>query len=378
MKADEYLDLRLGDFLDRLGAGKPAPGSGSASALTVAIAAGLVAMVARKSEDSGTSLRASPHRRWRCRRGPRRSRSPTRRSGTTLSRRWPRRATTPRRRTVSSRRSSTFPQPSRSRSRRRLPTRRRSPRWRPSSGKARTGPTPPQPPCWRLPVHGRLPISWPSTSRCRRVTSGSPAPARARRRRPMRRRAHSTPGADRCLMSIVVCAHGCGAGPALPCRRSRRLERARRAVLPLRVRDLHAGLPADSGRRGGRLPGGVHARLHPARLPARRQRAAAVDRAADAPPVPRLDRRLGSHPAGEPTSSRTTASAPSTRWTRRSSCARRSPSCPSRARRCSTASSPATRATGRSREELDLPSGTIASRISRCLRRLRVELEGKK
>jgi methenyltetrahydrofolate cyclohydrolase len=51
MKADEYLDLRLGDFLDRLGAGKPAPGSGSASALTVAIAAGLVAMVARKSED---------------------------------------------------------------------------------------------------------------------------------------------------------------------------------------------------------------------------------------------------------------------------------------------------------------------------------------
>jgi formiminotetrahydrofolate cyclodeaminase len=49
---DEYLDLRLGDFLDRLGAGKPAPGSGSASALTVAFAAGLVAMVARRSEES--------------------------------------------------------------------------------------------------------------------------------------------------------------------------------------------------------------------------------------------------------------------------------------------------------------------------------------
>jgi formiminotetrahydrofolate cyclodeaminase len=48
---DEYLDLRLGDFLERLGSGKPAPGSGSASALTVAIAAGLVAMVARRSED---------------------------------------------------------------------------------------------------------------------------------------------------------------------------------------------------------------------------------------------------------------------------------------------------------------------------------------
>ena len=32
MKADEYLDLRLGDFLDRLGAGKPAPGSGPSGA----------------------------------------------------------------------------------------------------------------------------------------------------------------------------------------------------------------------------------------------------------------------------------------------------------------------------------------------------------
>jgi formiminotetrahydrofolate cyclodeaminase len=50
-QVDEYLDLRLGDFLERLGTGKPAPGSGSASALTVAFAAGLVAMVARRSED---------------------------------------------------------------------------------------------------------------------------------------------------------------------------------------------------------------------------------------------------------------------------------------------------------------------------------------
>jgi formiminotetrahydrofolate cyclodeaminase len=50
MQVDEYLDLRLGEFLERLGTGKPAPGSGSASALTVAFAAGLVAMVARRSE----------------------------------------------------------------------------------------------------------------------------------------------------------------------------------------------------------------------------------------------------------------------------------------------------------------------------------------
>lgn len=52
MQGDEYLDLSLGDFLERLGSGKPAPGSGSAAALTVAFAAGVVAMVARKSADS--------------------------------------------------------------------------------------------------------------------------------------------------------------------------------------------------------------------------------------------------------------------------------------------------------------------------------------
>jgi formiminotetrahydrofolate cyclodeaminase len=55
LNGDEYLDLRLGEFLERLGTG--APGSGSASALTVAFAAGLVAMVARQSagcwEDAG-------------------------------------------------------------------------------------------------------------------------------------------------------------------------------------------------------------------------------------------------------------------------------------------------------------------------------------
>src|SRR5687768_16099172 len=50
MQGDEYLDLSIGDFLERLGAGTP--GSGSASALTVAFAAGLVAMVARQSADS--------------------------------------------------------------------------------------------------------------------------------------------------------------------------------------------------------------------------------------------------------------------------------------------------------------------------------------
>jgi methenyltetrahydrofolate cyclohydrolase len=52
MQADAYLELKLGDFLERLGSGKPTPGGGSASALTVAFAAGLVVMVARRSAES--------------------------------------------------------------------------------------------------------------------------------------------------------------------------------------------------------------------------------------------------------------------------------------------------------------------------------------
>lgn len=52
MNDDEYLDLRVGDFLERLGTGGSAPGSGSAAALTIAFATGLVVMVARCSKDS--------------------------------------------------------------------------------------------------------------------------------------------------------------------------------------------------------------------------------------------------------------------------------------------------------------------------------------
>jgi formiminotetrahydrofolate cyclodeaminase len=47
--ADNYLDLRLGELLDRLSADGLAPGGGSAAALTVAFSARLVAMVARCS-----------------------------------------------------------------------------------------------------------------------------------------------------------------------------------------------------------------------------------------------------------------------------------------------------------------------------------------
>jgi formiminotetrahydrofolate cyclodeaminase len=47
-----YLELRLDDFLARIAASDQSPGGGSAAALTVAVAAGLVAMVARCSRGS--------------------------------------------------------------------------------------------------------------------------------------------------------------------------------------------------------------------------------------------------------------------------------------------------------------------------------------
>ena len=52
LNAENYLELRLDEFLDRIAAGEQAPGGGSAAALTVAVAAGLVAMVARCSRGS--------------------------------------------------------------------------------------------------------------------------------------------------------------------------------------------------------------------------------------------------------------------------------------------------------------------------------------
>jgi formiminotetrahydrofolate cyclodeaminase len=47
-----YLDLRLGEFLERLAAARRAPGGGSAAAVTVALAAGLVTLAARSSRNS--------------------------------------------------------------------------------------------------------------------------------------------------------------------------------------------------------------------------------------------------------------------------------------------------------------------------------------
>jgi methenyltetrahydrofolate cyclohydrolase len=50
MAADDLLDQRIGDFLDTLSGPEPTPGAGSAAALVVAMAAGLVTMVARASK----------------------------------------------------------------------------------------------------------------------------------------------------------------------------------------------------------------------------------------------------------------------------------------------------------------------------------------
>lgn len=49
---ENYLELRLDEFLDRVAAGEQAPGGGSGAAYTVAVAAGLVAMVARCSREA--------------------------------------------------------------------------------------------------------------------------------------------------------------------------------------------------------------------------------------------------------------------------------------------------------------------------------------
>lgn len=63
MATEDYLDLKLGDLLDRLSADGLAPGGGSAAALAVAFAARLVAMVARCSpgwsEASGATAQAN-------------------------------------------------------------------------------------------------------------------------------------------------------------------------------------------------------------------------------------------------------------------------------------------------------------------------------
>jgi methenyltetrahydrofolate cyclohydrolase len=64
----DYLDLSLGEFLDLVASGRPAPGAGSVAAVAVALAAGLSGMAARLSADqladaSGLADRADASRR---------------------------------------------------------------------------------------------------------------------------------------------------------------------------------------------------------------------------------------------------------------------------------------------------------------------------
>jgi len=51
MVGDNLLDVPVGEFLDTLAGEGPAPGAGSAAAIVVAMAAGLVTMVARASKE---------------------------------------------------------------------------------------------------------------------------------------------------------------------------------------------------------------------------------------------------------------------------------------------------------------------------------------
>lgn len=70
MDEGSYLDLPLSEFLDRLSADTPAPGGGSAAALTVTFAAGLVIMVARHSRatwaDAGSIAAQARKLQTRC------------------------------------------------------------------------------------------------------------------------------------------------------------------------------------------------------------------------------------------------------------------------------------------------------------------------
>ena len=52
METENYLELTVDEFLGRIAAEEQAPGGGTAAAFTVAVAAGLVAMVARCSKGS--------------------------------------------------------------------------------------------------------------------------------------------------------------------------------------------------------------------------------------------------------------------------------------------------------------------------------------
>ena len=155
--------------------------------------------------------------------------------------------------------------------------------------------------------------------------------------------------------------------------RPRRLERARRELLALRLRDRLAGLPAPGRRRRGRVPGGLPPRLRPARHAAQPGGAPPLDRPADAARLPRPARggRREEPAEVEPDGI--------DEHGRR---ARRGVRRPRGARRALGGVPGGARPLLLPRRELPDdrrgardPSGTIASRISRCLGRLRERFE---
>ena len=73
----------------------------------------------------------------------------------------------------------------------------------------------------------------------------------------------------------------CRARPALPHRGVRCLERARRAVLALRLRDLRPRLQVERRGRGRRVPGRLHASLHAPGDTSRRLCLSTLDRTTD-------------------------------------------------------------------------------------------------
>ncbi len=162
----------------------------------------------------------------------------------------------------------------------------------------------------------------------------------------------------------------------LPCRRPGGMERARRALLTLRLRDRDAGVPALRARRRGRLPGRVREDLRAPRFAPRRRCDPALDRPADAQLLPRPAASSGQldlvEEPEEPVADEVIANA--RRCDDRAGRPR-----PAR-RRVPGGPRPVLlprRELPHDRSRLGIPAGTIASRISRCLAHLRFELEGR-
>ena len=178
------------------------------------------------------------------------------------------------------------------------------------------------------------------------------------------------PSRSRIVRSDGRRANRCPARLALPCRRPGRLERARRALLALRLRHLHPGIPPESRRRRRRVPGRLRARVRAPRPAPERRGRAAVDRAAHATAVHRPP--AGRTPREAPADLEGNSSRP--RSTRRLSQARRGvdPHAPAsmrsapRAATSSTGFFAGTRATRRSgtpsaRPRERSPAGSLAA-----------------